>query len=95
MDEPRELKVGDLVVVLYKFLDSRGECYDVARCYGKLISTDFDFANKFPYEVVFTLDGKKKTSCFQDADITFYDRPPGAKTIPIKEITYNEEDFRP
>ncbi len=84
-----ELKAGDLVTVLYKVLDLKGDIIDVHRIHGQLLSIDFSFANKYPYEVKFKFEGKDKVSVFSSSEIKFYDRlkeePAGARNIVVTE----------
>ncbi len=86
-----EIRAGDLVEVLHKLLNNAGEVYDVIRVVGQVLSVDFSFANKYPYEVKLRIDGKDKISVFNSSEIKFYDRlkeePSGAKKIVITEAT--------
>lgn len=98
-NEEVEVLPGDLVRVLYKILDQHGNVIDVHWIHGQCLSTDFTFANKYPYEVKFKFEGKDKVSVFSHKEVKFYDRlkeaPKGAQKIVITEqsqyIEWTEE----
>lgn len=102
--EEMEIKVGDWVKCLYKLLDNAGQIFDVQWVYGKVLSVEHEFSNKYPYEVKFKHNDIWKTSLFEASEVRFFVRESsegGARTIPIKEekyITWPEEwidDYQP
>lgn len=74
MDDP-DIQAGDIVRILYKVLGNHGEVVDCMFLHGQVLSIDFDFANKYPYEVKFNYNGVSKVNVFDASEVKFYDRP--------------------
>lgn len=97
---PEGIEVGDIVSVLHKILDLRGDPIDAVRTSGKVTKVDLDYGNQYPFTVIIEYDNKTVESVFPLKDTWLVEK--GAKGLPpppklrskYREITFDPNDFK-
>lgn len=97
---PEGIEIGDIVSVLHKILDFRGEVIDAVRAQGKVTKVETGYGNQYPFTVIIEFDNRTVESVFPIQDTKLVEK--GAKGLPppptlrskYREITFDLNDFK-